>query len=221
MVEVIDHAEKLYGKSKPKSEPILGIETRPVKGTLGTKGHLYIFYSDGDKESVWSGSHENYPSLNTIDSNIIVSTGPIEESIDARNGQTSKQRGRKVLLSGTKAREGWSKLLKLKDKINNKEFDYDIIDGPNSNAVVNLGVNALGFKLEDVTPENDSYWDTGDRGHPGSQTLKLDKNGNPYETSIFEIPDINFPNPRKTTKRLVNEYNNREKQLLNSYKQRL
>ncbi|WP_020591466.1 hypothetical protein [Kiloniella laminariae] len=187
MVHVIDHAEKLYGNSKPKFEPELRVETRPVDNTEGTKGHSYFVYRDEDgKEWALSGTHSKYPSWNTLDSQLVVHLMPLDESIDARGDQTPEQRGSRVLSTGTKAMEGWRDLKQLKEKIETAKFEYDH-EGPNSNSVTSLGLKILGFDPEKDMPKNDSYKNFYQGTHPGVGDLDIDKNNSIYETPIIDF----------------------------------
>ncbi|MCZ4279767.1 hypothetical protein O4H49_03185 [Kiloniella laminariae] len=191
MVQAVDHAKKLYGNSKPKFEPELRVETRPVKLTNSInlpKGHSYFVYRDEDgKEWAYSATHDQYPSSPGFkDVFLVIDVMPIQESIDSRKGQTPEQRGSRVLMTGTKAREGWRDLIQLKGKIDKQKFEYDH-EGINSNSVTSLGLRVLGFDPANTMPENEGYWRIYQGTHPGVDDLAIDKDGNVYETPIIDF----------------------------------
>ena len=182
MVQAVDHAEKLYGNSKPKFEPELRVETRPVEGTGDSKGHSYFVYRDENgKEWALSGTHERHPSVLTGYSQLVIHIKPLDESIDARGDQTPEQRGSRVLSSGAKAREGWRDLKQMTKKIEREKFEYNIF-GANSNAVVYLGLQTMGFDPDSTMPTHSEY-DADD--HPGVGHLLRDQHGD-----ITDVPDF-------------------------------
>ncbi|WP_419905033.1 hypothetical protein [Kiloniella sp.] len=195
MVQANDHAEKLYGKPKPRFEPQISIESRPVDN-VRKKGHLYLVYRDENgKKWALSGRHENYHktgiSSNWFHSNIIAEILPQEESIDRLNNDTPEDRYSAVIIKGDKALTTWEEMAKTVTKINKAKIDYDM-EGSNSNSVISLALSQGGFDPLKVIPERKDMWEDFTGNFPGVGDLVIDENGN-----VREKTSLNYEKSQK------------------------
>ncbi|MEH6631560.1 MAG: hypothetical protein V7776_12060 [Halopseudomonas aestusnigri] len=190
MAQAIDHAEKLYGKPKPKFVPQVRIEGRPVDG-VESKGHLYLVYRNEDgKEVAISARPKDYGTSTALISNLMVEVIPINESIDARGTDTPKQRGSIVLSSGEDAKNLWINMAKTAKEITESNIDYDVL-GPNSNSAIQFILNEANIKPEENIPNVKGLdHGLGLNKFPSPYKLVRDENG-----KIRDISSIEYPNP--------------------------
>lgn len=120
-----------------------------VLGIPTGAGHLYLVYDDGlGQEFVIRGGPSGIFSSTIVTENGV----PIEQSLDAREGETPGDRqARKLDLTGREAADVWHIMVQQSQNIDDEEITYNTFT-QNSNSVISSILNVVGLAPFDNMP---------------------------------------------------------------------